>query len=56
MRGWRIFGRKIGVGRCLYDAFPTLFSIAAHNEAMIKDLWSPDEGGREVLRRKLNKS
>ena len=29
----------------LCDAFPNLFVVAAHKDAVIKEIWSPDEGG-----------
>ena len=29
----------------LCGAFPNLFAVAAHKDAVIKEMWSPDEGG-----------
>ena len=29
----------------LCDAFPNLFAVVAHKDALIKEMWGPDEGG-----------
>ena len=49
--GWEMearcfFGRISGCGSmALYDAFLNLFVVAAHTDVVLKEMWSPDEGG-----------